>query len=268
MLDATVIERFTGFSRLYDQNRPQPPEILIDLVLDLLKKKKARLVIDLGSGTGLSTFIWSPRARQVIGIEPNVDMRWVAIKNAKAGGYDNVSFKCADSYHVPISRQSADIVVCSQSFHWMEPKATLKEVNRVLKPGGIFLTCDCDWPPTIDYMAEQAYRLLSKKIAALEAGLGQAGRVPRWDKSRHLENIRQSGYFRYTKEILLHKKDQGHAARFIDLALSQGSIQTLLKSGVSPKKMGLTDFISAVNKSIGRKKLPMYFSYRIRIGIK
>jgi ubiquinone/menaquinone biosynthesis C-methylase UbiE len=268
MLDAATIERFTGFSRLYDRNRPRPPKILVNLTLDLLKKKKARLVIDLGSGTGLSTFIWSSRARQVIGIEPNDDMRRVAIKNARAGDYANVSFKCADSYHVPVPRQSADIVVCSQSFHWMEPMATLKEVNRILRSGGIFLTCDCDWPPTIDYTAEQAYRMLSKKTASLEARPGQAGRVPRWDKSRHLENIRQSGHFRYTKEILLHKKDQGHAARFIDLALSQGSIQTLLKNGTSPKKMGLTDFISTVNKSLGRKKLPMYFSYRIRIGVK
>ena len=26
----------------------------------------------------------------------------------------------------------ADVVVCSQSFHWMEPESTLQEIGRIL----------------------------------------------------------------------------------------------------------------------------------------
>jgi hypothetical protein len=29
-------------------------------------------------------------------------------------------------------------IICSQSFHWMGPITTLDEINRILKPNGIF----------------------------------------------------------------------------------------------------------------------------------
>ena len=41
---------------------------------------------------------------------------------------------------------SADIVTCSQSFHWMEPEPTLAEIARILRPGGVFAAYDYDWP--------------------------------------------------------------------------------------------------------------------------
>ena len=59
----------------YDSCRPRPPLILLDILTQLAQTQHPVLVVDLGSGTGLSTLIWSERAQQVIGIEPNDSMR-------------------------------------------------------------------------------------------------------------------------------------------------------------------------------------------------
>ena len=86
MVEREILERFSGFSRLYDRYRPKPPRILTNLVLCLLRKDKVKSVIDLGCGTGLSIFIWSAVADQVIGIEPNGELR--RSPNRKQSGED------------------------------------------------------------------------------------------------------------------------------------------------------------------------------------
>lgn len=76
-LDANI-DRFSGFADCYDQYRPQPPAIIPEILLQLLGNPMPSLVVDLGSGTGLSTRIWAGKVQEVIGIEPNADMRRVA----------------------------------------------------------------------------------------------------------------------------------------------------------------------------------------------
>ncbi len=68
-------EIWTGFASSYDWARPMPPSALLDLLTQLIGMPHPALVVDVGSGTGLSTAIWGERAEQVIGIEPNADMR-------------------------------------------------------------------------------------------------------------------------------------------------------------------------------------------------
>ena len=51
---------------------------------------------------------------------------------------------------------SADVVLAVQAMHWMEPAATLAEVARILRPGGVFATVDADWPPVTGLAAAEA----------------------------------------------------------------------------------------------------------------
>lgn len=76
MTDFSVnIERFTGFADQYDKYRPAPPAILAEILTGLARALRPQLVVDLGSGTGLSTRYWADKAEQVIGVEPTLDMR-------------------------------------------------------------------------------------------------------------------------------------------------------------------------------------------------
>ena len=72
-------EIWTGKASSYDRARPTPPPALLNLLTQLIQMPHPALVVDLGSGTGLSTAIWGERAERVIGIEPNADMRKEAI---------------------------------------------------------------------------------------------------------------------------------------------------------------------------------------------
>ena len=93
-------EIWTGEAGMYDRVRPTPPAVLLDILTQLIGTPRPALVVDLGSGTGLSTMIWGARVQRVIGIEPNADMRTLAIqklKNHPCGGTYRVSRGCGQS---------------------------------------------------------------------------------------------------------------------------------------------------------------------------
>lgn len=265
---AANVERFMGFAERYDAYRPQPPAAIITILAQLARAPRPALVVDIGSGTGLSTTIWAPLAARVVGVEPSADMRrQAAARTAEMPGAAHVQYQDGFSHATGLPDACADIVTCSQSLHWMEPAPTFAEIARILRPGGVFAAYDCDWPPTFDWRAELAYRACMDQAVAAGQARGLSRDVHAWDKSQHLERMRASGHFGFTKEILLHHVEQGGAERLVGLALSQGQIATLLKAGATEEQIGIAGLRAAARAALGDAIVPWYFGYRVRLGI-
>lgn len=257
-------ERFTGFASVYDASRPAMPLFPAEIIERYLGGR-ADTVVDLGCGTGLSSLIWKDRCREVIGVEPSDEMR----AKAEEKMCETIRFVKGFSHEIPLPDGSADVVVCSQSFHWMEPFATLREVGRILKPGGVFATVDCDWPPVSDWRVEKEYDTLFRKVHAIETTHSQIkDSFVRYDKNHHLENIRKSGEFRYVREFVFANEEKCDAERLIRLAFSQGSLQAILKRESSLIESDAERFCKCVRDRFGDAEFPVYFSYRMRIGVK
>ncbi len=261
------IERFSGFADLYDKYRPQPPAVLSELITQWAHLGRPKKVVDLGSGTGLSSRYWASRADEVIGIEPTGDMR----RQAEAQTAEtNITYREGFSHQTGLPDHCADIVSCSQALHWMEPQTTFEEAARILKPGGVFAAYDYDWPPTMGYWeADAAYEACFAQVEQLEKDPLVQAQTPvrRWSKPQHLSRMKASGCFRYTKEIELHQVEQGNAERLIGLLLSQGSVMTLLKAGYTEDQLGIRAFRATVQRALGDAMQPWYWSSRVRLGI-
>ncbi len=260
------VERFSGFADCYDDTRPRPPAALVDVLTQLARAPRPRLVVDLGSGTGLSTRIWAGRADAVVGIEPNADMRREAEK--RTAGLAGIRYQEGLSTATGLPDACADIVTISQALHWMEPAPTLGEVARILRPGGVFAAIDCDWPPTMDWEVEEAYQALMLRVNLEEATRRASPGVRKWGKGDHLTRMQSSGQFRYVKEVLLHQVEQGDAERLVGLARSQGSVAALLRAGLSDAEIGLEDLRAVAQRVLGDAPAPWFFSYRVRVGVK
>jgi SAM-dependent methyltransferase len=261
------VERFSGFADCYDAYRPAPPAIIVDILAQLARVDRPALVVDLGSGTGLSTRLWTGRAEAVAGVEPNPDMRRQAEASTTPPDA-TIHYKEGFASETGLPNACADIVTCSQSLHWLEPDPTFREVARILRPGGVFAAYDCDWPPSVDWEAEAAYEAVMVRAAALEDERGFSQRIKSWPKSGHLGRIRNSGYFCYTREIAVHQVEPGNAERLVGLALSQGGVATLLKHGVSEEEIGLDILRAEAGRILGDEPKPWFWTYRIRLGIK
>lgn len=259
-------EIWTGKSSSYDRVRPTPPPVLLDLLTQLIHTPHPALVVDVGSGTGLSTAIWGERAERVIGIEPNADMRQEAARKVEGYPYAaRIEYREGVADRTGLPDGCADIVTAAQSFHWMEPSATLAEIARLLRPGGLFAAYDYDSPPAINWELD---RLAQEGILRLvelvrERGLAQSLKI--WPKNKSLDPLRESALFRFTREVLLHHIEQGDAARFLEMMQSSALSHQF---HFAEQEIGFDRLRQAAFQHIGPEPIPWYFSYRVRIGIK
>jgi hypothetical protein len=105
-------------------------------------------------------------------------------------------------------------------------------------------------------------------VDALEAERRVSDAVPKWSKDGHLTRIRESGLFRYTREILLHHTEPGNAERLVGLVLSLGAVETLLKVGLSEEEIGLSRLRADARRLLGDDPQPWYWSVRVRAAVK
>lgn len=257
-------DRFSGFTGLYEEVRPAMPLYAVQTVTRYLGRTPG-LVVDLGCGTGLSTAVWAGRCERAVGIEPNADM--LAVARQKAAGA--LSFLQGYGHQTGLESGSADAVVCSQSFHWMEPGATLAEVDRILAPGGVFAAVDCDWPPVSAWRADMLFEQLDNRFKELEASLADVKNTfVRYGKDAHLANIRASGYFRYAREVVFACTESCTARRFIGLLLSQGSLQAVRKRHPGLLAADIAALEDEVRGIFKDEPFSIDFCYRMRLAVK
>jgi ubiquinone/menaquinone biosynthesis C-methylase UbiE len=211
-------EVWTGKASSYDQARPAPPPVLLDLLAQLIQAPHPALVVDLGSGTGLSTAIWGERAERVIGIEPNASMRKEGQRKLEGHPYAaHIEYRAGVAHETGLPDGCADIVTAAQSFHWMEPTATLAEIARILRPGGLFAAYDYDAPPAIHWELDLLSQEIIRHMVSLIQERGLAHTLKIWPENKSLTPLRECGHFRFTREVLLHHIEQGDAARFLEM---------------------------------------------------
>ena len=104
------------------------------------------IVLDIGSGAGLDSLI---AARQVApeGRVTGVDMTDAMLEKAAEGarqmGLTNVEFRKGLAEELPVEDESIDVVISNGVINLCPDKeVVMKEVHRVLKPGGRFQIAD------------------------------------------------------------------------------------------------------------------------------
>jgi SAM-dependent methyltransferase len=90
-------------------------------------------VIDLGAGTGALSHLLVDRVASVIAVEPDDRMRGVLEQNLPT-----VTTVAGRGESMPLPDDSVDSVLASSSWHWVDVVPGLREVARVLVPGGTF----------------------------------------------------------------------------------------------------------------------------------
>ena len=124
--------------------------------------KKGDVVIDLGSGAGNDAFIARAETGEtgkVIGVDFTPAMIDKARQNAEKLGYHNVEFRQGDIEKMPVTANTADVIVSNCVLNLVPNKyGVIQEMYRVLKSGGHFsisdIVLDGTLPPQIQQAAE------------------------------------------------------------------------------------------------------------------
>ncbi|HXP10512.1 MAG TPA: class I SAM-dependent methyltransferase [Acidobacteriaceae bacterium] len=121
--------------------------------LDFLARLVARLdqprVLDLGCGAGHASFATAPFAREVVAFDLTRAMLEVTGAAAKGRGLTNISTMQGSVEELPFPVAEFDCVVSRYSaHHWNDVPRALREVKRILKPGGWVCMIDLAGAPS------------------------------------------------------------------------------------------------------------------------
>ena len=191
------------------------------LPTEFARIKAGDTVIDLGSGAGNDCFVArsiTGESGKVIGIDFTQAMIDKARINVEKLGYNNVEFRFGDIEKIPVTANRADVVVSNCVLNLVPAKVNvLKEIFRVLKPGGHFSISDI----VLEGFLPEQIRSAAEMYAGCVSGAVQ--------KSEYMDMIRQSGFTNITiqKQKAVIVPDD-----ILDKYLTADQIQEYRRSGV------------------------------------
>nr|WP_245528978.1 methyltransferase domain-containing protein [Beutenbergia cavernae] len=150
-------------------------------------------VLDVGCGPGTITADLGKYVApgRVVGIDTAEDVLVRAAEFAAARDVDNVLFETGDVYALGYSGGSFDVVHAHQVLqHLGDPVAALRQMRRVLRPGGVLAVRDADygamrWYPEVPALDD--WQRLYRAVARRNGGEPDAGR-------RVLAWVREAGF--------------------------------------------------------------------------
>jgi len=100
-------------------------------------------VLDAGSGAGHTALAVAPYAARVTSVDLSASMLAQGRRLALERGLSNLHFEVGDVEALTFADGSFDVVTSRYSaHHWPHPQVALREIHRVLRPGGRFVLSD------------------------------------------------------------------------------------------------------------------------------
>ncbi len=126
-----AVHGFDRSAERYERSRPAYPVTALRFVARQLGLGPGRTVVDLASGTGKLTRGIRPFGAAIVAVEPTDGMRRVFQRTLP-----DIPVIPGTAEAIPLPDRFADAVVVGQAFHWFRSRPALREIARVVRPGG------------------------------------------------------------------------------------------------------------------------------------
>lgn len=128
-------------------------------ILSKIGPLKGKYLLDLGCGGGESSIYFAMRGARCVASDWSPEMVNAAKKLAELNQVI-IDARVIDAMHIDFPDCTFDIVYAANMLHHVDPRVTLTEIHRVLKPGGIV----CTWDPLKYNPVINVYRRLAANV--------------------------------------------------------------------------------------------------------
>ena len=158
-----------GQAKMYRDFRPVYPEALVQYVLSLVAEEDRNTYVDVACGSGQLTTKMSPFFQSAVGLDKSFEQL------GQAEGV-NVEWKPGSAFDLPFPASSVDLVTVAQGLHWLVPyEEFFKQVDRALKPGGVFAAVAYAFPKLLNADSNRIVRYFYEDILGGHKSPGQDG---------------------------------------------------------------------------------------------
>ena len=145
-----VQKQFGAHAASYATSRVHAKGASLARVVELVAPQRHWRVLDIATGAGHTALAFAPHVAHVIASDITDEMLAEARKLAADKGLANVETAKADAEALPFSDASFNLVTSRIApHHFPDPARFVREVVRVLKPGGTFALVDNIAPDTV-----------------------------------------------------------------------------------------------------------------------
>ena len=114
-----------------------------DKALSVAIVHPGQIAADIGCGTGFITEGLVQRGLEVIAVDGSQAM--LSEMKQKFAGQDSIDYRLGEAGSLPIQDETVDYAFANMYLHHVElPPEAIKEMARILKPGGILVITDLD----------------------------------------------------------------------------------------------------------------------------
>ena len=240
-----MAQKFASVADVYERGRPDYAPAVIGATAAELGIQPGDRVVDLAAGTGKLTRALVAFGFDVVAVEPQEPLRVVlADKVAAARVLDGVAEE------IPLEDGSVAAVMIADAFHWFDRARALREMHRVLKPGGgvaLFNTVP-DW---------------SGASWAHELGTIMAGtrpEHPHFDGRPWQEYVREDGGFAEPWEVRVTTYSPADPERVLAHMASMSWIAALAE----PERVEVLERMRAI---VAAGETPPQFPLHVEVGL-
>jgi len=138
-----IREEFTRQAAGFSASAVTTEQSQVARLVDAIGDAARRQVLDVACGPGIVTSALAERAQEVVALDLTPQMLEKAKERCSKAGLTNVVFTEGSATALPFCDAHFDAVITRLSFHhFPEPSAVLKEMLRVLRPGGTVAIAD------------------------------------------------------------------------------------------------------------------------------
>ena len=130
-------------SRWDDMRQAFFSEAVREKAMSIASIQAGRLAADIGAGTGFVTEALIEKGLKVIAVDQSETM--LAEMKGRFGGHEGIDYRRGEAESLPIADSTADYVFANMYLHHVQsPPQAIKEMVRILKPGGRLVITDLD----------------------------------------------------------------------------------------------------------------------------
>ena len=153
-----VIDLFSGHAEQYRNARPGYPDALFSYLAKRCENHQSAW--DAATGNGQAAIDLTRYFAKVMASDVSQQQIDLAIP------HENIVYSVQQSEATNYPDQSFDFVCVFQALHWFDHSKFWKEVNRVLKPGGVFAACGYRWLKTDPEIEQVLHEFIDPHIHA------------------------------------------------------------------------------------------------------